>query len=268
MFRLMFPLFLRSATLFLLIFSGFEGPANAQPEPGPDGFSRTREFTPATGEMFVITHADRIWDPHEVSKTGIRAAIRKLRERMPVVLLSETPDPRMHFLYRQARFLHPSEAGEFGFTTAATHFYLAGGFLGACLDRTKLSLLRGWDEHAPEFTLTFVTDGIFGEKQFFRFFPKEKQDYYRELLKSMDAPLETLADYFRLLESDPDPALAKRTFVDHWLRDYEAGHSDLYEIQHNAKVEIRVNGEPALIREPAAPTDRILRIDFSPSDSL
>ncbi|MBU6154934.1 MAG: hypothetical protein KGP28_11575 [Bdellovibrionales bacterium] len=118
---------------------------------GSGGFSDVVSLSPRSGELFVITHADRVWDKGEHSKRGIQSAIRQLKERMPIVLLSEPPDPKMHFLYRHIHFLLPSEAGE---------------------------------------------------------------------------------------------------------------------IQHESRVEVRVNGEPVLIREPAAPTDRILRIDFSPSDSL
>jgi hypothetical protein len=243
--------------------------ANSQPVTGSGGFSDVVSLMPESGELFVITHADRVWDKRGHSKRGIQNAIRRLKERMTILLLSETPDPKMHFLYRDINFLLPSESGEIHFSTSATRLFLAGGFLGACLDRTKYYLLKDRDPDVREINLTFITDGIFGGRQFLWFFERDLKDLLRERLdQNSKTKLETLADFFSFIDSQPDAPRIKKAFIESWLDEYESGHPDLYEIQHESRVEVRVNGEPALIREPAAPTDRILRIDFSPSDSL
>ena len=243
--------------------------AHAQPVTGSGGFSDVVSLMPESGELFVITHADRVWDKREHSKRGIQSAIRQLKERMPIVLLSETPDPKMHFLYRHIHFLLPSEAGEIHLSTSATRLFLAGGFLGACLDRTKYYLLKNRDPDVREIHLTLITDGIFGGRQFFWFFERNQKDPLLERLdQNSKTKLETLADFFSFIDSQPDAPRIKKAFIESWLEEYESGHPDLYEIQHESRVEVRVNGEPVVLREPAAPTDKIVRIDFKPSGSL
>jgi hypothetical protein len=256
-------------TLFSILLILSPTPVSAQPSTGLGGFSDAVQFIPESGEIFVITHADRIWDEAKVSKAGITNAIERLKPRMPVVLLSESPDPKMHFVYRKVQFLLPSDSGEVRFSTTAKQIFLAGGFLGACLDRTKYFLLKDWSPDAQEFHLTFITDGIFGGRQFLGFFERDLNDFYRaELDRNSRLKVKTLADFFRLIDSGPDALRAKSRFIETWLKDYESNHQDLYEIQHQARVEVRVNGEQVFTREPSSPSDRILRIDFVRSDSL
>lgn len=243
--------------------------AKAQPGRGSGGFSDAVRFIPDSGEMLVITHADRVWDQQEHSKSGILNAIQRMKERMPVVLLSDTSDPEMHFLYREVNFLLPSEAGEFQFSTSATRLFLAGGYLGACLDRTKYFLLKNRDRDVREFHLTFITDGIFGGRQFLWFFDPDLKDTLRTRLdRNPQTKMDTLADFFSFIDSQADAPGIRERFIVAWFGEYESGHPDLYEIQHEARVEIRVNGDLVWMREPAAPSDRVLRIDFKSSGSL
>jgi hypothetical protein len=256
-------------TLFSILLSLSPAPVSAQPSTGLGGFSDAVQFIPESGEIFIITHADRIWDKQKLSKRGIQSAIKRLKERMPVVLLSETPDPKMHFLYRDINFLLPSESGEFQFSTTATRLFLAGGYLGACLDRTKYYLLKNRAPDVREFNLTFITDGIFGGRQFLWFFDRDLKDFLRASLdRNSGTKMDTLADFFSFIDSQADASRIKERFIAAWLKDYESGHPDLYEIQHEARVEVRVNGEVVLVREPDASSDRVLRIDFRPSHSL
>jgi hypothetical protein len=243
--------------------------AKAQPVTGSGGFSEAVSFMPESGEMLLITHADRVWDKQKLSKRGIQSAIQRLKERMPVVLLSETPDPKMHFLYRDINFLLPSESGEFQFSTSATRLFLAGGYLGACLDRTKYFLMKNLDRDVREFDLTFITDGIFGGRQFLWFFDRDLKDRLRASLdRNSGTKMDTLADFFSFIDSQADATRIKERFIAAWLEEYESTHPDLYEIQHEARVEVRVNGEVVLVRVPDASSDRVLRIDFWPSHSL
>lgn len=126
-------------------------------------FDKPTEVLSSSNALFIITHADRVWDKSLVSGKAIDKVTECLKQTVPSVLLSNSTKPEDHFLQDRPDYLIESQAGEFHFHAKANNFYLAGGFMDACMSFTRLHIVRQFQENDEKvLKLNMVTDGIFG----------------------------------------------------------------------------------------------------------
>ena len=214
----------------------------------PNSFSNLTELYPASGQVFMITHADLVWDRERTSMQGITNAILKLQPSMPVVLLSDTADSAQHFLLPYVQFLHQSVEGEFRFKISAKKYYLAGGFTGAHLDQTKESILKQWNPiTTPTLELNYITAGIFGRSQFFKFLPDSIQTEYEDLL-SQDGKINyfTLSDFLAFIETQPNGTNIRNLFIINWLTAHESLSLNTRYRLADKNIEVRKDGTKIL----------------------
>jgi hypothetical protein len=222
--------------------------------------------------LFIVTHSDLFYDRQATTKNGILNAIDRLGSSVPTVLLTEFTDPKMHFLVPNIQYLVPSESGEFAFTTTAQKIYLAGGFMGACLDRSKEYILKQWD-HAlnPTLEIHYVTDGIFGPENFITFLPDTVRNTYRLALTADDAINRMiLKDFIIFLEGQPQADAVWEQTIRNWILDYEKkDYSQTKALQKDLTIEIQRNGKKIFMeRDAGSQSKGTLILNFVSSDQI
>lgn len=136
-------------------------------------------------ELMIVVHGSSTYDARFSTKRGVDEAVRwAKREKIPVIYLhDDTPDEFYFMNDCKPDHWVLSHGGELSFEVTASHLYIVGGHLEACLSVTLHDVIYQWAKRpARNRTVTYLMDAIYSNGK-----EIEKTDpYWKDYVRFMD----------------------------------------------------------------------------------